>query len=165
MADQSNNLYQIKVSLIGAKPPIWRRLLIEPDITFQDLHRIIQVAMGWQASHLHLFQAEDGGLVGDQAEEFGGMMNFLDESIMSVSSLLAREGQAVKYEYDFGDSWEHEIKLEKILPGNPSEPVPLCIKAVRQCPQEDVGGLSGFYDFLGIMEDMAHRQLPATSAA
>ena len=60
MTKTSNNLYQIKVSLIGAQPPIWRRLLIEPDTTFQDLHRVIQLTMGWQVSHLHLFQAQDG---------------------------------------------------------------------------------------------------------
>ncbi|WP_254774367.1 plasmid pRiA4b ORF-3 family protein [Marinobacter sp. AC-23] len=156
MTKSSNNLYQIKVSLTGAQPPIWRRLLIEPGTTFQDLHRIIQVAMSWQASHLHLFQAEDGRLVGDLAEDFDGMMNFVDESTVPVSSLLAWEGQALKYEYDFGDSWEHEITLEKILPANSSEPVPQCIKAVRQCPPEDIGGLPGFYNFLEIMEDMAH---------
>jgi hypothetical protein len=132
MTKPSNNVYQIKVSLTGAQPPIWRRLLIEPGTTFQDLHRIIQVAMSWQASHLHLFQAEDGRLVGDLAEDFDGMMNFVDESIVSVSSLLAREGQSLKYEYDFGDSWEHEVKLEKILPGNSSEPLPRCVKAGRR---------------------------------
>lgn len=152
MAKQSNNLYQIKVSLIGAQPPIWRRLLIDPDTTFQDLHRIIQLAMGWQVSHLHLFQAQDGRLLGDLAEDEDSMLNVEDESAVAVSSLLAREGQALKYEYDFGDSWEHEVKLEKILLGGQEEPLPRCIKAVRQCPPEDVGGLPGFYDFLEAME-------------
>lgn len=55
-----NKVYQIKASLMGAQPPIWRRVLIAPETSFQDLHRIIQIAMGWQASHLHLFQAKDG---------------------------------------------------------------------------------------------------------
>jgi len=156
MPEPSNNVYQIKVSLIGAQPPIWRRLLIEPDTTFQDLHRIIQVAMGWQASHLHLFQAGDGRLIGDPAEDFEGMMSFLDERALSVSSVLSSEGQQLKYEYDFGDSWEHEVKLEKILTGEEAEPLPKCIKAVHQCPPEDVGGLYGFYEFLDAMDDAAH---------
>lgn len=156
MTKSSNNVYQIKLSLTGAQPPIWRRLLIEPDTTFQDFHRIIQVAMGWQASHLHMFQAEDGRLMGDPAEDFDGMMGFMDEASVPVSSLLAGEGEALKYEYDFGDSWEHEVKLEKILPGGQAGPLPRCIKAVRQCPPEDVGGLPGFYDFLEAMEDAAH---------
>jgi len=157
MAKPSSNVYQVKVSLNGAQPPIWRRLLIEPDTSLQDLHRIIQVAMGWQASHLHLFQAKDGTLIGDPAEDFDGMMNFRDEAVVPISAVLPREGQALRYEYDFGDSWEHEIVLEKIIPAEASnEALPRCIKAVRQCPPEDVGGLPGFYDFLEAMEDMAH---------
>jgi len=152
----NNNVYQIKVSLIGAQPSIWRRLLIEPNTTFKDLHQIIQVAMGWQASHLHLFQADDGRLIGDPAEDFEGMMNFMDESALPVSSVLSSEGQKLKYEYDFGDSWEHEVKLEKILTGEEAESLPICIKAARQCPPEDVGGLYGLYEFLDAMEDAAH---------
>ena len=162
MTKRVNNLYQIKVSLIGAQPPIWRRLLIEPDTTFQDIHRIIQLAMGWQVSHLHLFQAQDGRLLGDLAEDEDSMLNVEDESAVAVSSLLTRGGQSLKYEYDFGDSWEHDVKLEKILPGNQEHPLPRCIKAVGQCPPEDVGGLPGFYDFLEAMEEAAH---PAHDAA
>ena len=153
----SNNVYQVKVSLNGAQPSIWRRLLIEPDTTFQDLHRIIQVAMGWQASRLHLFQAKDGTLIGDPAEDFDGMMNFRDEAVVPVSAVLFREGQTLHYEYDFGDGWEHQVVLEKVLSAEASnEVLPRCIKAVRQCPPEDVGGLPGFYEFLEAMEDMAH---------
>ena len=156
MTKPNNCVYQIKVSLIGAQPAIWRQLLIEPGSSFRDLHRIIQVAMGWQASHLHLFQADDGRLIGDPAEDFDGMMNFLDETTVPVSGVLNREGHQLKYEYDFGDSWEHEVKLEKILPGDQAGPLPRCIKAIRQCPPEDVGGLPGFYDFLEAMDDAAH---------
>ncbi len=156
MTQSSNNVYQIKLSLIGAQPPIWRRILIEPDTTYQDLHRIIQVAMGWQASHLHLFQAEDGTLVGDPAEDFDGMLDFMDETRVPVSNLLTREGQALKYEYDFGDSWEHEVTLEKILPADQAGPLPWCLKAVGQCPPEDVGGLPGFFAFLEAMGNAAH---------
>ena len=130
MTKTSNNSYQIQVSLIGAQPPIWRRLLIEPDTTFQDLHRIIQLAMGWQFSHLHLFQAQDGRLLGDLAEDEDSMLNVEDESAVAVSSLLAREGQALMYEYDFGDGWEHDVKLEKILPVDQAEPLP-CLPNTR----------------------------------
>lgn len=157
MGKQGNGVYQIKVSLSGARPPIWRRLLISPETTFQDLHRIIQIAMGWRASHLHLFQAADDRLIGDPAEDEGGMMGFVDETRLLVSSVLKNEGQSIKYEYDFGDSWEHQLTLEKILPSDgQSEPLPRCIKAVRQCPPEDVGGLHGYYDFLDAMVDSAH---------
>ncbi len=157
MPTEPQSAYQLKVTLSGAKPPIWRRLLIDPGTTFQDLHRIIQVAMGWQASHLHLFQTQDGTLIGDLAEDPDGMMNFQDEAVMPVSAVLAREGQTLHYEYDFGDGWEHQIVLEKITSvEQANETLPRCIKAVRQCPPEDVGGLHGFYEFLEAMEDMAH---------
>ena len=156
MPPPANKAYQLKVSLLGARPPIWRRLLIAPDTTFQDLHRIIQLAMGWQACHLHMFQAGDDRLIGDPAEDFDGMLNFQDETMVAVSAVLSKEGQALTYDYDFGDSWEHEVRLEKVLPGDRGEPLPRCIKAVRQCPPENVGGLPGFYDFLEVMEDAAH---------
>ena len=113
--------------------------------------------MGWQASHLHLFQAKDGTLIGDPAEDFDGMMNFRDEAALPVSAVLFKEGQTLHYEYDFGDSWEHLVALEKILPADTNNgAVPRCIKAARQCPPEDVGGLPGFCEFLEAMEDMAH---------
>jgi hypothetical protein len=142
--------------LTGAQPPIWRRLLIEPETSFQDLHRIIQIAMGWQASHLHLFQAGNGRLIGDPAEDFDGMMDFMDETTVPVASILNKEGQQLRYEYDFGDSWEHEVKLEKRLPNDAAVSLPSCVKAVGQCPPEDIGGLPGFYEFLDAMEDAAH---------
>ena len=118
MPPPANKAYQLKVSLLGARPPIWRRLLVAPDTTFQDLHRIIQLAMGWQACHLHMFQAGDDRLIGDPAEDFDGMQNFQDETMVAVSAVLNKEGQALTYDYDFGDSWEHEVRLEKVLPGD-----------------------------------------------
>ncbi|MCD1630794.1 plasmid pRiA4b ORF-3 family protein [Marinobacter shengliensis] len=156
MGAQGKGVYQVKVTLSGIRPPIWRRLLISPEATFQDLHRVIQIAMGWRASHLHLFQAADGRLIGDPAEDEDDMMGFLDETRLRVGSVLKREGQAIKYEYDFGDSWEHQVKLEKILPAGDEGQLPHCIKAARQCPPEDVGGVHGYYEFLDAMHDPAH---------
>jgi Plasmid pRiA4b ORF-3-like protein len=73
------------------------------------------------------------------------MMNFRDEAVVPVSAVLLREGQALHYEYDFGEGWEHQIVFEKIISVEPGkETLPRCIKAVRQCPPEDVGGLPGF---------------------
>jgi hypothetical protein len=156
MGAQGKGVYQVKVTLSGIRPPIWRRLLISPEATFQDLHRIIQIAMGWRSSHLHLFQTADGRLIGDPAADEDDMMGFLDESRLRVGSVLTREGQAIKYEYDFGDSWEHQVKLEKILPAGDEGQLPRCIKAARQCPPEDVGGVHGYYEFLDAMHDPAH---------
>ncbi|MEC9082886.1 MAG: plasmid pRiA4b ORF-3 family protein, partial [Pseudomonadota bacterium] len=145
---QIDCVYQVKIALSGVQPPIWRTVLISSESTLQDLHRIIQLAMGWRASHLHLFEAMDGTLIGDLAEDDDGMLGFLDETAMSISRVLVREGQSIRYEYDFGDSWEHQIILEKILPATEQNtPLPLCTKAVRQCPPEDVGGVHGYFEF------------------
>ncbi len=152
----ANPVYQLKISLAGARPLIWRRVLVDSTIMFRDLHRIIQVAMGWQACHLHHFQLDSGVLVGDPAEDMDGLMNYVSEAMMPISTVLIEEGNRVRYEYDFGDGWEHEIRLEKILPGNDGGQVPRCIKAVKQCPPEDIGGLPGYYHFLEAMEDNTH---------
>jgi hypothetical protein len=156
MQTGANAVYQLKVTLVGARPPIWRRLLVDPATTFRDLHRIIQVAMGWHGAHLHLFQAQHRQIIGDPEEDMDGFWNFTDEAGVQVGSTLRREKQSLRYEYDFGDGWEHTVLLEKILPGNDVQPLPCCIKAVRQCPPEDVGGLHGFYEFLEAMEDATH---------
>ena len=149
-------VYQLKISLAGAKPPIWRRVLVDSTIMFRDLHRTIQVAMGWQAYHLHHFQLDSGVLVGDPSEDMDGMMNYVNEAVVPVSAMLMKEGSRVRYEYDFGDGWEHDIRLEKILPGADDDHLPQCSKAVRQCPPEDIGGLPGYYHFLDAMRDPAH---------
>ena len=147
---------KLKITLTGSKPPIWRRLLVPPSTTLGDLHRIIQVSMGWYGMHLHLFQTADGTVFGDPQEDMDDMMGFRDESSIPVESVLVREKQKLRYEYDFGDGWEHEILLESVGTVAPDVPLPLCIKAMRQCPPEDVGGLGGFENFLEIMANPAH---------
>ncbi len=150
------SVYQLKISLVGAQPPIWRSVLVDSMIMFRDLHRTIQLAMGWEVSHLHLFQLPSDVLIGDPAEDPDGMMNFVDEAMVSISSVLMEEGHQLRYEYDFGDSWEHDILLEMIHPGTETGNLPRCVEAARQCPPEDVGGLPGFYHFLDAMADTTH---------
>jgi hypothetical protein len=149
-------VYQLTISLVGARPPIWRRVLMDYPSTFLDLHRTIQIAMGWQASHLHLFQLSNGVLIGDPAEDGDGMMDYANEAMVPLHSVLTEEGSKVRYEYDFGDGWEHEIQLEKMLPGDGAGPLPRCTRAARQCPPEDVGGLPGYEQFLVVMADPSH---------
>ena len=156
MQASANMVYQLKVTLAGARPPIWRRLLVDSSTSFRDLHQIIQIAMGWHGSHLHLFQTQDRRVIGDPEEDTDGFLNLTDEAQVQLDSVLQRDKQGLRYEYDFGDGWEHTVLLEKILPGNENQPLPHCIKAVRQCPPEDVGGLHGFYEFLETMEDPSH---------
>ena len=109
-------VYQLKVTLGGFDPPIWRRLLVSGDTTLGDLHWILQLGMGWTHSHLHLFEI-DGALYSDPSfdldeapDEFG------DEFRARLDCVVGGEGAQFLYEYDFGDSWRHEIEVEKILP-------------------------------------------------
>lgn len=149
--------YQIKISICNIKPEIWRRLKIPGNITFAQLHRIIQMVFGWQDYHLYNFQFEDsviaipdphyapGGLYGEDKEE-------LDSAVTNISKYFDKHDKCI-YEYDFGDSWDHEIIVEKRLKNTKSTAVPVCLDGARSRPPEDVGGVGGYENFLTIIKD------------
>jgi hypothetical protein len=153
MAKQNpQTVYQLKVTLRDSKPPIWRRLLVDSDITLPRLHRALQIAMGWQDYHIHAFRVDD--------EAYGvreGDMDCLrDETHVKLNRLLRREKDSLIYEYDFGDGWEHKVLLEKILPPDDALATPRCIKGKRACPPEDCGGIYGYCELLDTLADPAH---------
>jgi len=150
---QSRSIYQIKISLIGAKPPIWRTVLVPSDLDLENFHNVIQVAMGWEDSHLHQFIANEK-FYGTPDDEFG--MEIEDESKYKLSQLLSKEKDTIIYEYDFGDSWEHKILLEKVLPFDSKTDLPVCIKGKRACPPEDCGGIWGYEELLETISDPKH---------
>ena len=146
-------VYQIKVTLEGAKPPIWRRLLVSSDASLADLHDIIQVAMGWTDSHMHAFviNGESYGRTGPYALD-----DALDELRFTLNQVAPREKAKFRYEYDFGDDWRHTILVEKILPPDPKAHSPSCVKGARNCPPEDCGGVYGYEEFLDAVADPKH---------
>lgn len=154
MAKSSHSIYQIKVSLIDAKPPIWRRLLVSSTTTLAKLHDILQIAMGWENYHLHQFEA-NGISYGRPDPDFD-WDDIIDERQVKLHDVLRNEKDSLRYEYDFGDSWEHKIVLEKIFPRDGKIPVPQCIKGKRACPPEDVGGVWGYESFLEAISDPKH---------
>ncbi|MDD5320841.1 MAG: plasmid pRiA4b ORF-3 family protein [Methylococcales bacterium] len=147
---QAKSIYQIKISLIGAKPPIWRTVMVPSNLGLDSFHNVIQVAMGWTDSHLHQFIANNV-FYGIPDDEFG--MEIEDESKYKLSQLLSKEKDTLIYEYDFGDSWEHKILLEKILPFDSKVALPVCIKGKRACPPEDCGGIWGYEELLETISD------------
>jgi hypothetical protein len=155
----SEKIYQIRVDLKDIRPPIWRRLLVPADITLDYLHTFLQIAMGWMDSHLHSFQ-HNGVEICDselaQDSEYPSHVQVLDEAEVTLDSLLQKAGDKLTYEYDFGDNWIHVVKLEKILPADPTEIYPICIAGRRACPPEDVGGVWGYKAFLEALADEAH---------
>lgn len=152
-AADAAQIYQLKITLRYTKPPIWRKVQVLPTITLAKLHDVIQYVMGWDDSHLHEFNG--GGLsYGPPFEGVGwGEGPDEDERKTRLNQLLDAPKKKLRYLYDFGDSWEHEIVLEKILPAEPGVRYPLCIEGKLATPPDDVGGIPGFYNMLEIIAD------------
>ncbi|MFY9942876.1 MAG: plasmid pRiA4b ORF-3 family protein [Desulfobacterales bacterium] len=146
--------YQLKIGLKGAKPPIWRRFLVDSTMVLAEFHDVLQIVMGWSDSHLHQFTA-DGTAYGTPDPEFD-LEGVRDERKVKLAQLLRHEKDAMIYEYDFGDGWTHTITLEKILPLDLKSGLPVCLKAKGACPPEDVGGLWGYYELLEALKDPKH---------
>jgi Plasmid pRiA4b ORF-3-like protein len=143
-------IVEIKVTLRGSRPPIWRRLHVPGDVSLFRLHEVLQVAMGWYNCHLHLF-SRNGVEYGSPDPEFGAER--VSERATRLQDVLRRPKERLRYEYDFGDGWEHEVVLERILEPEPSVQYPSCVTGKRACPPEDCGGIGGFYHYLSALAD------------
>jgi hypothetical protein len=150
---KSEIVFQLKVTLLGSSPPIWRRVLVPSDLTLSKLHDVLQVLMGWTDSHLHQFHAA-GAVYGTLDPESG--LERKSEQKARLNDVLGRPKDRMVYEYDFGDSWEHEVLLEKMLPREPKVRYPVVTAGRRACPPEDVGGVWGYADFLKAIRDSSH---------
>jgi hypothetical protein len=146
-------VYQIKVTLKGSKPPIWRRMQITSETTLVQLHRILQRVMGWEGSHLYQFVT--GGIAyGDPS--MLGEWDAEDARTVTLAALMRSGKSKLPYEYDFGESWEHELLVEKILPLDEGKRYPVCLTGKRACPPEDCGGVWGYVSFLEAIHDPEH---------
>lgn len=154
MAKSEPRVYQLKIALVGAKPPIWRRFLVEDSIPLDQLHDVVQIVMGWTDSHLHQFVV--GRIRYLVPEPDFGTPEDRDEADYTIRQVLKREKDAIFYEYDFGDGWRHKITLERILPPDPERTLPVCVKGKGACPPEDVGGPWGYYAMLEALSDPNH---------
>ena len=146
-------LYRLKVTLRGSRPAIWRRFVVPSDITLKRCHEGLQAVMGWTNSHLHQFEAR-GNLYGTSDPEYD--VRRISESRTALDQVLQRPKDRMRYEYDFGDSWEHDVLLEAVLPSEPGGIYPRVEAGKRACPPEDVGGVHGYVGFLEALKDTAH---------
>jgi hypothetical protein len=155
MPQKAAQIYQIKVTLDGIHPPIGRRILVPGNITLLKLHDILQIVMGWEDYHLHMFTIE-GSIYGNPRDDEYGDLGTLDEASITLNQVVYGEKQRFTYEYDFGDSWDHTLLVEKI--SSPEEGIryPVCLKGKRACPPEDVGGMWGYENFLEAIRDPNH---------
>jgi len=148
-------IYQLKITLRGVQPPIWRRVQIK-DCTLSELHEIIQMAMGWDFSHLYSFEVNriDYG----NPEMTGDDLDMEDDRRAKLSRLVRGEKFKFRYTYDFGDNWEHEILVEKILPPEEGRAYPVCVDGKRACPPEDVGGTWRYMELIEAVRDPDHER-------
>ena len=145
---KAERLLQLKVTLLGSKPSIWRRIVVPDNYSLAELHVILQVAMGWTFDHMHGFRWRDEQW-GPPAEDYGLFETTeLNEYVGFLARFFTKKGDSLRYEYDFGDSWEHEIKLERAEPFDLARPVPVCLAGARAGPPEDCGGIWGYSDIL-----------------
>ena len=151
-------LYQLKITLRDCKPPIWRRIVVRADMKLDRLHRVIQTAMGWSDCHLHQFVVGRVfyGVPDRERDDFG--TETLNEKRYTVADLAPGAKQKLIYEYDFGDSWEHEVLVEQVLPPDADFKHPVCLAGANASPPEDCGGIPGYYDLLAALADPKHEQ-------
>lgn len=152
-------IYQLKIVLLGSEPPVWRRIRVPGNATLDWLHAALQVAIGWTNSHLHQFKVGEDCYSDTRhhSAQYEGDPEILEERKFTLRQIAPRERDVFGYEYDFGDSWEHEITVEKILPPDAAvAKVALCIDGARACPPEDCGGVWGYEDLLKTIRDRKH---------
>ena len=151
--DPTLPIFQLKISLQHISPPIWRRVQMD-DCTLDELHDIIQIAMGWEGEHMHAFVI-DGEQYGDV--QSGGDFEH-DSHSVRLSDLAEQRLARFRYDYDFGDDWKHIIEIEKTLPAEEGVRYPRCVKGERACPPEDCGGPYEYPYFIDKIQDPKHEE-------
>jgi hypothetical protein len=163
MTRQSQQIFQFKITLNEISPTIWRRIQVPGDYSFWDLHVAIQDVMGWLDYHLHEFElkhpdSQTTVRIGIPDEDFDWSRETLAGWVVAIADYFTEANRTAVYTYDFGDSWVHQIELERIDSRSPQKKYPLCIGGERACPPEDVGGVWGYESFLEIIQDPEHEE-------
>ncbi len=154
-------ILQLKVTLKDTNPPIWRRFTVDEKITFHELHKVIQVVMGWDNSHLYEFRFPPTKIVLTKPEIYLASKGekVLDTTEAMVEDYLS-QGKEVSYTYDFGDNWNHIVQVEEVMTLKKGESAYKCLAGERNCPPEDCGGMVGYAHLQRILADPAGEQLP-----
>jgi hypothetical protein len=150
-------IYRVRVSLRDIEPAIWRQIELSSQTTLKQFHRILQIAMGWENYHLHEFAVGKQRYgVPDPDDESPGKV--IREGGVRLAAVLPRPGSEMLYIYDFGDDWQHDLRLEAVFAAESGVQYPRVVNGARSCPPEDSGGPAGYADLLEILMDPAHEQ-------
>ncbi len=160
MATIYEQIYQFKISLNDIEPSIWRCIEVQANYSFWDLHVAIQDSMGWLDCHLHEFnimnpttgEKESIGIP-DENSGFSASLKISPGWETKIADYFSEKTKQALYTYDFGDSWEHTVQLEKILPREAGIKYPRCIDGKRACPPEDCGSIPGYERLIEIMQN------------
>jgi hypothetical protein len=156
--DPVRNVYQLKITLMGSRPLIWRRILVPGYVTLTTLHDILQTVMGWCDCHLHDFACN--GLRFSSLPEFEDDFDGAgaeDEAKVRLNELLTKPMSSMQYQYDFGDCWDHKIVVEKIFETDSRcNGRAVCLAGKLNTPPEDCGGIWGYYELLKALRDPEH---------
>ena len=147
-------IYQLKITLVEIAPPVWRRILVRGDLSLERLHDVFQCVMGWQDAHLHEWTV--GGRRYGQPEPDEPEYEVDEEAKLTLREAAPIEGARFEYVYDLGDSWTHEVTVEKIELPDPELRAAECLIGERACPPEDCGGPPGYEEFLEAIRDPRH---------
>jgi hypothetical protein len=151
-------VYRLRVALAGIRPPIWRRVVVAGGATLHELHIALQESMGWQMSHLYEFSMAGLRFTEPDPDGCDDVAETHDSRIVLLGDLGLSVGGRFRYLYDFGDGWEHDIRVEDIGDYDAAQPVPACIDGRRACPPEDAGGIGGYAEMLVALADPEHEE-------
>ena len=146
---------RLKITLEDVEPQVMRRIDVPLKIKLDRLHLVVQAAMPWTNSHLWGIEA-GGANWGDASMGFDDALPAAKTTLLDVMEDVGTK--TLHYTYDYGDNWEHTIRVEGIRDPAPGQLYPCLIKAEGRCPPEDIGGAPGYDMYLETIADPDHEE-------
>jgi hypothetical protein len=155
---RAKTVHTVKVTLRRVKPPVWRRVVIPSEMRLDRVSDVLEAAMGWLGGHLHAFTAAGVDYVDDldDVSESSAFRPAVSERKATLAVVLPNVGDRMRWDYDFGDGWEHDVVCEAIGARVPRVAYPAVIGGRRACPPEDCGGPYGYAQLIEALTDPTH---------
>ena len=146
-----SSIFEFKIKIVGLSPPVWRKVQMNAEDTFEDLHMLFQIVFGWQNVDLFEFYVDKVRIT--MPDEEGFLEGYEKNAFTTPLSSLLEEGKVFTYTYDFENSWKHEVTLVEELE-NEKLIFPNCLNGERSGPLEDTDGVDGYSQILSVLEDV-----------